>query len=289
MIEKNIFFFWTGPEITNSLRKNIAWVKAIHPNHSVRVINELQAAEIIKSILPDLGEIYLKIKIPAALSDIARLAIVYKYGGWYLDCDMSPRYSLEHFEKLNKLLYLFWRIDNNKITVPNAIVGGKREHPFFKDALRIIERLILGRVNNYSVFKTTGPIALVPAASVYTNENYTFYENFDYTWFDVVNDGKTKGSWTYQENCGIFNDAEHPCMFNGNTSVERVGSKAAFEYYCKIFAEYPTTQKRNFQVYLRLVAVHLIKNYPELKPNIIELGKQYLDSVKDAQLLMVLK
>lgn len=274
-MKKNIFFFWDGPNITAPLKKNIEYTQAIHPDYNVQLVKGSDVLPILERRYPELASIYNDIRIPAVKSDIARLVLVEEHGGWYIDCDMSLRISLKHYDLLEKDLYLFWRVDNNKITVPNALIGGKKNHPFFERAITIISNLLFNKIHNYSVFKTTGPISLVPSSSEFSHDKNVFYEELDYTKFDVINDGETKGSWTYQENCGILINEQNPPVFNPNSALDRIGSEKALEYYKTIFDDFPSTRNKNYRALLKRLALHYIKT-PSLREEVTTLVETYM-------------
>ena len=287
-MEKNIFFFWDGNEMSHQLKRNIRQTEAIHPDHKVSIIDAKIVKNILKNYFHGLAEVYDDIPIPAAKSDIGRLAILFDQGGWYIDCDMSLRISLNYYENFRKDLYLFTRIDNNKITSPNALIGGIKGHAFFKRALTIISRLLINKINNYSVFKTTGPMAMISAVSEFMNDKNVLVQELDYTLFDVINDGKTKGSWTWMENCGVLLNKENPCLFNGNSSIERIGSIDAFNYYKSTFNMFPETKERNFKVMLKRLAIHHLNNNKQIKDDVISLINKYLDPNIDKEIFDVM-
>lgn len=67
-------------------------------------------------------------KTPALKSDIARLEVLYKYGGIYIDCDFE---CLKNLEPLldNVKAFAAWQ---DKCTINSAIMGCTPGHPVFK-------------------------------------------------------------------------------------------------------------------------------------------------------------
>lgn len=53
------------------------------------VFGPADALAIVQQLFPQHVEAYANIRIPSARSDIARLALLYKYGGLYIDCHFS--------------------------------------------------------------------------------------------------------------------------------------------------------------------------------------------------------
>jgi mannosyltransferase OCH1-like enzyme len=96
-------------------------------------------------------------------SDILRLAILYKYGGVYLDCDILKTGDQNIFEQLNKIYSNkrdFYISFEKKNCISNSFIAA------FEPRNEIIDYLIDGLKNckitdasgkYYSVWKTTGP------------------------------------------------------------------------------------------------------------------------------------
>ena len=286
---KKHFFLLGWAKYNAAIKKNILYTEAIHPDHKVTVVDSKIVKNILDKYFPDLANVYNDIQIPAAKSDIGRLAILFDQGGWYIDCDMSLRVSVNYFESFRKDLYLFTRIDNNKITAPNAFMGGIKGHRFFSKALNIITRMLINKINNYSVFKTTGPMAVIPAVSEFMRDENVMVQDLDYTLFDVINDGKTKGSWTWMENCGVLINKENPCIFNSNSSIDRIGSIDAFYFYIKIFNMFPETKDRNFKSMLRRLAIHHLDKNKQIKEEVKTLINEYLDPNIDQEIFKAMQ
>jgi mannosyltransferase OCH1-like enzyme len=76
----------------------------------------------------------------AQLADLVRLEALIRYGGIYLDQDMQP---LRSFEPLLVLTaFAAWE---DARTVPNAVLGARRDHPALRECLDLaIARMHLG-------------------------------------------------------------------------------------------------------------------------------------------------
>ncbi|AGF85294.1 hypothetical protein QJ854_gp488 [Moumouvirus goulette] len=80
---------------------------------------------------PEYLETYDYFKVPAQKADFARYAILYTYGGIYLDMDMVCRKNLESLLQYNffltpQIVPLFTK------SYLNAIIGSRKNHPIFK-------------------------------------------------------------------------------------------------------------------------------------------------------------
>lgn len=256
----------------------------MNPRSSFKVASDDDVLPILSRYCPDLLEIYKKIDVPAAKSDCARLALLYEFGGWYLDFDTFPRTSLDFYESKNKDLYLSYLVqDNSKVTLPNSPIGGRARHPYFLEALNYIAAMLRSKINHYSVYNSTGPTAALAAAGAFINLDSTSYKNIDYSYLDVNGD-QTKGSWTYQESCGVWSSDENPVIFNDGNSEKRLGAKGSLEWYVKQFDRYPETKKDNYRKMLRKLAVYYI-NELGLVCDVCELSALYLDKKSDKNLI----
>lgn len=80
---KPVFAYWDGDDRTK-LANFIAEWSAVFP--TFKVFDNADVIRLIKKYVPAYAETYNAIRIPAAKADIARLILLYEYGGLYIDC-----------------------------------------------------------------------------------------------------------------------------------------------------------------------------------------------------------
>jgi hypothetical protein len=83
-LPKNIFFYWHDKNLNNELTNNINNYKKSYPDFNVKVIG-YDDIILFQEEFSQLIELFKKIKIEACRSDIARILILYRYGGMYID------------------------------------------------------------------------------------------------------------------------------------------------------------------------------------------------------------
>lgn len=277
-INKNIFFYWTGSEIPNAFRRNIEYTKLICPDHEVRVVGDDVCRPLVEQYFPDELRLYDAIAIPAAKSDIARILLLYHFGGWYLDCDTQLRTNIDHWEEEDIDLYLFLRRnENNRLLIPNRFIGGRREHPFFLRAIKLFFSLLKSKFNHYSVYKTTGPDALLAAYGVYLEAPMTRLSEIKSELLQTCR-GKSTGSWKYQQNCGIWYNDDNPPNFKPNPRfIKQYEKLDAFRFYCSVFDWYPDTRQNNYVSLLNSMGCRYLKRH-NLVEEIDALTEEFKDS-----------
>lgn len=280
-VSNKVFFYWDGPNISSAYERNIEHVRIINPDRDVKVVDDSFCIPILRQIFPEYVSLYKKIVIPAAKSDIMRLVLLYEYGGWYIDCDMRPRTSLDYWDYSNKDLYVFWVLNGNKKTISNNFIGGAAGHPFFKKALKVIFSFLETRFFINSVYHSTGPNAVFCAAGSYLHDSGVEFQEMDYRVIDVIGD-KTKGSWTYQENCGIWHDEQNPPKFYPHIPLDRIESQEAFHYFCKVFDEFPENRAENYGRLLQRAGVHYLHKHNFVQ-EIADLTEKFWPYIKDKE------
>lgn len=127
--------------------------KAINDNFNYIVwddnkIRELLISKFDKKYI----ETYDNYKIFAQKADFARYAILYTYGGIYLDMDMLCRKNLTSFLKYNFFFtsYMFYNFFKRFL---NGIVGSRAGHPVFE---YIFNNIFIRKNNTKSVTDSTG-------------------------------------------------------------------------------------------------------------------------------------
>ena len=149
MINKNIFFLWFGDnKLAESDLSNIEQASLINSDFNISVIRNLGDFE-----LDAQSETYVKYcfenKKWANLSNLLRLLVIYKYGGFYLDTDIL---CIKSFDGLCKYDNLYGRECGQYIN--NAIFGGVKNSPFLRE---LIEKF-LGTFNGSEEANVSSPL-----------------------------------------------------------------------------------------------------------------------------------
>ncbi len=87
-------------------------------NERFTVFGDADVLPLLQSVQPDFVETYNRIRIPAAKSDGARLLLLHRYGGLFVDCHVGPtsNSSLRRlFDRMDRLDHVFV----NRRTIPN--------------------------------------------------------------------------------------------------------------------------------------------------------------------------
>lgn len=260
MIEQRIFFYWEGPRMPSIYRNSIDYIAAMHPEYEVQVAGPELARPTLRKLAPDLDAVFDRILIPSVKSDIMRMALLHQFGGWYIDCDSRPRIGVTFWDSEHTRLLLNCANVNNKISLMTAFMGGAQHHPFFARALELMGRVIPRRMTHYNVYRSSGPDICLYAATPFLHEPDTRYVEMDYRHIDVIM-GKPKGSWTFQEACGIWADDEHPVRFNSQATVGRIDSLEALAFYRTTFARFPQTEAENWRKLMLLAGVQYVQKH----------------------------
>ena len=126
-----------------SLNNNISFKKMIWYNENI--------IELIKSEFPDFLKIYISISDMRYKSDLARLIILYKYGGIYIDVDQESLKSFLHYDnKLNNDLLLV--LNSRQDELSNGFIYVKNtENKYIKMCIINYVKLLL--TNNIGACK----------------------------------------------------------------------------------------------------------------------------------------
>lgn len=152
-----IFTFWisdAGPaaDAVTIPQSVVAW-RENYP--SMSMYSDADAIETLHAIAPDAIDLYKRIRIPACKSDLARLLLLYRYGGLYVDSHVGPgdaKQLLFIFSKLAEydviLFDLSWNHKRDSdVSIMNGVICARKSSPIIKyliesalDNLRAHER-----------------------------------------------------------------------------------------------------------------------------------------------------
>ena len=192
LIPKEIFFYWTGSEIPDEISQNVLNFQQVNNHFNVKIINDDAFLKLAKSDFPSLVDLFHKITIPTCKSDIARLLILYYYGGIYIDCTTVPNKNFENFYESNKNYDLILSFNYSNKDYSTRILFGKPKSLILNEVLKKItvnlENLFMKEQNtnehveyNILLLTGTGPF------------------------YDILGKNNNKNLFT-QYNIGIFDD-----------------------------------------------------------------------------------
>ncbi|MDE2458089.1 MAG: hypothetical protein KGL20_02520 [Rhodospirillales bacterium] len=168
-----LFMYWNNPEIEAPPAAS-AW-KALYPNFKV-----FTDEDVFPLIPIGFEKFYRKIRLPSAKSDVARLLLLRRYGGLYIDAHVgptSPECLLETIEKLSEYnLILFgkgWAMQKETdFDLMNGVIAARKGANELDAVIGLVIKNIRDQYEKeektadyvpYSVFGLTGTYTLIQA------------------------------------------------------------------------------------------------------------------------------
>jgi mannosyltransferase OCH1-like enzyme len=166
---KIIHFIWYGKNMPENPYK---W-KMMNPDWEVMIWNRENMPKLINQRLCSLSFIQ-----PDMQSDIARVEILYRYGGLYLDCDIVPLKPLGNFfEGYGDLVGVY----ENETIIPgiicNAVLASVKRHPVWVNIMKLYSKIepprwdtfVPGHIGGYYItpYLIKGGIQLLPSYYFY--------------------------------------------------------------------------------------------------------------------------
>lgn len=158
MIPKIIHYCWISENVDDELPKDVqncieSWKKYL-PDYKIKKWNQYNF-DISDSIYAMQA---LDCKKYAFVSDYIRLAVLYRYGGIYLDTDMKVLKSFN--ELLNNKAFIGFE---SKYSIAAGIIGAEKKHKYIKFLLDLYE-------NKEKLFiKNDGTLDMTPNPVIITN------------------------------------------------------------------------------------------------------------------------
>ncbi len=167
-----IFAYWADNDRTKIASMIAEW-SGIFSNF--RVFGDDDVVPLLRKYCPDFLAPYRRIQIPAAKSDVARLLLLYEYGGLYVDCHMGVLDDREIIRLLSELpetgvilidrkLSMRWRPDDEHFFI-NGIIFSVPQSALILAMLRQAvtnlseqyERELSDGFAPYTIFLLSGP------------------------------------------------------------------------------------------------------------------------------------
>ena len=148
------------PEPFHNVLRN---AQQFHPCTQVYLHDKTDGKDFLEKYYPDMVESYHAIIPGAFKSDIIRICLLEKYGGWYADMSILFNESLSMVpENVDMVLVNDhnFRNDNVGVGITNGFMYSKQNNPFIQKMIQHMKKNIQERVYNESCLNITGPVAL---------------------------------------------------------------------------------------------------------------------------------
>ena len=161
----------------------------LHSDYQYRFWSDTDGRRLIKNEFPDLLPTFDSYPYDIQRADVIRLAVLYVYGGIYLDLDIICLQSLDPL-----LTYDFIVPRTNPVGLSNDMIISKARHPFLLQVLENLPQANRNYLTKYpTVMFTTGPMYLTHQASEYPNRQS----------LDVLS-SELYGKYTFNSSLALF-------------------------------------------------------------------------------------
>jgi len=194
MIPKTIHYIWYSNESKKSLpyvfekiieqncKNNESMDYKLWTNFGDQNEEDEKLEKNIEESFPNLINIIRKTKFEVQKADIKRLAILYFYGGTYIDTDISILQPIEKLINMNEENFIYaamepdeqtMKIVNKKNLLCNAFICSPAKHPILKRALEIVENVYEDCGDSvFNIFNCFGADILTKAFIEDINKSY---------------------------------------------------------------------------------------------------------------------
>lgn len=169
-IPKNIFQTFKTSDLPWITRFYVNRMKKKNPGWKYHFYDDARILDFFKNeFSPEYLKAYKSLTIGAAKADFFRYAVLYKYGGVYIDIDSSVKTPFDQFLK-EKDVAVISPEGNPGLYGQWALIFDK-EHPFLKRVLeKVIDNIFTHRFP-HDVHKTTGPTVYTESVNEVLTEN----------------------------------------------------------------------------------------------------------------------
>lgn len=184
MIPRSVHQTWRSSELPKLFDKIYERNKVVNNNYDFKVWSHLPGNPDIDNFLkreyPDIYDIYEKTKFGVQKSDIARLILLYHYGGVYIDLDILCFKSFDNIiDTQSDNVYLCMEpnqqtkaIFNKENVLCNAFIATPARHEIFKQAIAEIKSIYNQHGDSiFKIFNCFGSDLLTKAIHV-SDKNY---------------------------------------------------------------------------------------------------------------------
>ncbi len=141
-IPRVIHNYWSNfdgtPSVPDDVASAMARTQAVFSSYAARLWDRAAISALLETLEPSYSALFDRLTIPAMQSDIARLAVLYKFGGLYIDVAIVPQSSASS-EGLESLIgqssIVVAESMDNSAQLMNRLILATQQHPLMLDVL----------------------------------------------------------------------------------------------------------------------------------------------------------
>lgn len=228
MIPRNIIQFWHDLNDIPEIIENAMNVTASNnPNYTiVKADDAFMLSFLDKHYASGVLELYKKNKVAASRSDIARLVLLYEYGGFYIDASMELQKNLDDLYEESHNLLLVQRDDSaiyktcpKSAHIINGFIAAPKQSDFIKWCIdQVLINLMTGCHNN-RVNLATGPSVINQATLMFpeSRKKILSFSSLSNNFFIYRRVRGVNNSWVCSQSGGIIS----PSFYKKNSRQYR--------------------------------------------------------------------
>lgn len=236
-IPRTIFQFWHDKHsIPPEYARAFACNRAINPHFEFKLIDDAFVDKLLREHFDGLlARLYRLNRIPASRCDIARLAVLYHYGGVYLDASLKLHRQLDSITEATNFAAFLVRDDMPKYQAApskahlwNGFIISRKRSPLIGSCLLEIAQTLAGGRHNTDVLNATGPgvinrIVGTASEGAYLKLSFKELKN---GFLEYLRISGLRNSWQTLQANGIIDPpllAELPSQPGGSEAFEQPG------------------------------------------------------------------
>ncbi len=213
-IARRLIIFWHDKnDLPGPILESIQHNQSINPGVDVLVADDRFMEQEALSTDSELLRLYQELSVPAARSDLARLVLLQRYGGLYIDAAMETKYPIHQLPGIADQLILVRRDDRlepgkdpQSAHLINGIIGAEPGSPFITRTLDlVIENLKTRKYDR--VWYATGAHNLNSALAEGWDETrvkFLYFSDLARDFFTYRRVAGVSNAWRQQQKHGLW-------------------------------------------------------------------------------------
>lgn len=158
-IPKKIFQTWKSNQMDIEMTNTIKIIKNFNPEYEYKLITDIDAEEFIDTYYSaNVLDAFKTLKLGPFKADLLRYCLLYKEGGIYMDCKMTPTKPFRNIiNPTDKCILVKTTFEKDSVSIYNAFMCSEPNNPLFLNCIKQIVSNCSNRFYPDDVFLVTGP------------------------------------------------------------------------------------------------------------------------------------